>query len=67
MPTKLQVAKAVASARLGGVLDKAYFAMGFHRSKDRLFEEGYGDPDEILAFLQHIEGTLCKLLQFRVC
>lgn len=57
MPTAIQVAKAVASARLGGALDKAYFAMGFVRGKNLLFEDGYGDIDVILRMLKHIEGA----------
>jgi hypothetical protein len=57
MTGAIQVAKALASSRLGGALDKAYFAMGFVRGSNQLFEDGYGDPDDILAMLQHIEGA----------
>ena len=57
MPTAFQVAKAVVSVRLGGVLDKAYSAMGLARGNDLLFEDGYGDRDLILRMLQHIEGA----------
>jgi hypothetical protein len=57
----IKIAKAVASARLGGVLDKGFFAM-FGRG-NKLFEDGYGDIDEVLRMLQHIAGA-CYVLQY---
>lgn len=58
MPAAIRVARALASARLGGALDKAYFAMGFSRGSNLLFEDGYGNIDDILSMLQYIEGAL---------
>jgi hypothetical protein len=55
----IKVAKAVASARLAGVIDKGYLAM-FGRG-NKLFEDGYGDIEEILRMLQYVEGASPEL------
>jgi hypothetical protein len=61
----IKVAKAVASARLAGVIDKGYLAM-FGRG-NKLFEDGYGDIEEILRMLQHIEGASELRIHIRCC
>lgn len=64
MATAIHFAKALAATGFGGAIDHAYFRLGLARGGNQLFEDGYGDLDEIQSMLQHIEGMVCSFFSY---